>query len=473
MSQNASLRVLTVSSLVMITIGSIDTLRNLPASALFSESLIFFYLLAAVLFFIPTALVAAEMATGWPSRGGVYTWVKEAFGPGVGLFAIWYQWIGTVIWYPTILSFLAGTIAQLTIPSLAQKSGFMVTVIVVLFWIATIANLYGMKTSARVAKICTFLGLIVPICLLMLFAGLWLITNNPSQLSFEKVLQVPDLNPAMLTGLSAIILSCCGVEITSTHALEVKHPQRDYPRAMIFSALTIILTLILGSLSIALIIPKEEIGLVTGVIQVFDAVLSQFGLQQWLPLLGMTVIFSVLGIVNNWVIGPCKGLLFSFKELKVMNFLHYENKQQVPAGILIFQACLCTVLSLVFFLMPNVNSSYWLLTVLATQLYTSMYCLLFAAAFWLRVKKPEVIRAYKVPGGTIGMGFICFLGISSCVLTTLIGFYPPPHLNIPNQAGYTIALLAGCIIFSCPPLLFYRAYLRSKSSFFNIIPDQT
>ena len=101
---------LTIFSLTMITVGSVDSIRNLPATALFGSQLIAFFILGALFFLIPTALVSAELASGWPKQGGVYIWVKEAFGKQVGFLAIWLQWIENVIWYPTILSFVAGSI---------------------------------------------------------------------------------------------------------------------------------------------------------------------------------------------------------------------------------------------------------------------------------------------------------------------------------------------------------------------------
>ncbi|MDX2345542.1 MAG: amino acid permease, partial [Legionella sp.] len=95
---------LTLFSLTMITVGSVDSIRNLPATALFGSQLIAFFILGAICFLIPTALVSAELASGWPKQGGVYVWVKEAFGQRAGFLAIWLQWIENVIWYPTMLA---------------------------------------------------------------------------------------------------------------------------------------------------------------------------------------------------------------------------------------------------------------------------------------------------------------------------------------------------------------------------------
>ena len=100
-------KTLGIFSLLMINIIAIASLRSLPFSAVYGSSLIFFYLIATIAFFIPTAIVSAELATAWPNKGGIYIWMREAFGEFWGFFVVWIQWIYNVIWYPTILSFLS------------------------------------------------------------------------------------------------------------------------------------------------------------------------------------------------------------------------------------------------------------------------------------------------------------------------------------------------------------------------------
>src|SRR3990167_5842716 len=110
---------LTIFSLTMMNVIAVDSLRNLTVSAEYGAALIFFYAVAAIMFYIPCVLVAAELATGWPQTGGAYIWVREAFGRRFGFLAIWLQWGYNVVWYPTILSFISGTLAYLINPSLA------------------------------------------------------------------------------------------------------------------------------------------------------------------------------------------------------------------------------------------------------------------------------------------------------------------------------------------------------------------
>ncbi|HYF97670.1 MAG TPA: amino acid permease, partial [Coxiellaceae bacterium] len=97
-STKARLRHLGIFSLVMITVGSVDSIRNLPTTALFGTSLVFFFGLAAICFLIPTALVSAELSSSSTESGGIYAWIKHAFGVQTGFVAVWFQWIENVIW---------------------------------------------------------------------------------------------------------------------------------------------------------------------------------------------------------------------------------------------------------------------------------------------------------------------------------------------------------------------------------------
>ena len=105
-------------------------------------------LIALVLFLIPSALVFAELATGWPEQGGVYVWVKEAFGERWGFTAIWLQWFQMVIGMVMVLAFIAGSLAFVFNPSLAGNKLFILLIILAVYWGATYLNLRGMKMSA-------------------------------------------------------------------------------------------------------------------------------------------------------------------------------------------------------------------------------------------------------------------------------------------------------------------------------------
>src|SRR3990167_3696788 len=111
---------------------------------------------------------SADLASGWPKQGGIYIWVREAFGKKAGFLAIWLQWIENVIWYPTILSFVAGTVGYWINPELANNAYFLWSVIVISFWGVTWINLCGMTASAWFSNICTIVGLLMPMSLIII-----------------------------------------------------------------------------------------------------------------------------------------------------------------------------------------------------------------------------------------------------------------------------------------------------------------
>ncbi len=118
-------RVLGIFVLATLNLAVITSLRNMPLVAKYGLSSVSYYLIAALVFIFPTALVAAELATGWPKAGGVYIWVREAFGERWGLSAVWLQWLHNLPWYPAMLAFVGTLIAYaVKAPHLAQNKTF-------------------------------------------------------------------------------------------------------------------------------------------------------------------------------------------------------------------------------------------------------------------------------------------------------------------------------------------------------------
>ncbi len=446
---------LTVFSLTMITVGSVDSIRNLPATALFGSQLISFFLLGALFFLIPTALVSAELAAAWPKQGGIYVWIKEAFGKKTGFLAIWLQWIENVIWYPTILSFVAGTIGYLINPSLAGNPYFLWVVIVASFWAVTFLNLRGMRSSAIFSNICAISGLLLPMTLIIGLGALWLFGDNPSQIQFSVSSILPHWQDTSLwVSLTAIIMSFCGIEIATVHANDVDNPQKAFPRALINSVLIILVTLVLGSLAIAIVLPQHDINLVAGIMQAFDAFFDSYHVHWLMPIVAVMLVMGGLGGVSNWIIAPTKGLLVAAEDGNLPFIFQKTNKEGAPVVMLIAQALIVTVLSSLFLFMPSVNGSYWLLTALAAQLYMLMYLIMFFAAITLKLRQPDHPRPFKIPGGLYGLLFVSGIGIIGVLITIVVSFIPPSGIQVGSVFSYELTLISGLLLMCLPPFLF-------------------
>jgi len=452
-----SVRVIGVFTLAMINVAAIASLRGLPSLAEYGLSSAFYYILAALVFLIPVSLVSAELATGWPKRGGVFIWVKEALGQRWGFLAIWLQWIQNVIWYPTILSFTAATFAFIISPKLASNPVYMVAVILIVYWGSTLINLRGMKLSGRISSIGVIAGTLIPGAIIIALGLTWIFSGAQSQISFSWGELIPDLsNIRNLALVVMVLLGFAGMEMSAVHAQEVKDPQKEYPKAIFLSVGVILTVLILATLAVAIVVPQGEISLVAGVMQAFTDFFDAYNVPWLIPILAFMITIGAIGQVVTWIAGPSKGLFATARHGELPPFFQKVNKNGVARNLLLAQGGIVTLLSLVFLLMPSVSSSYWILTALTAQLYLIMYILMFISAIVLKYTKPNVKRAFMVPGGKIGMWVNAGIGFIAAIFGITLGFLPPSQLDTGNILFFETFLVIGIIVMAGAPLLIHH-----------------
>ncbi|MDF3054530.1 MAG: putative transporter [Gammaproteobacteria bacterium] len=458
-------RTLGVLAIMMINIIAVSSLRGLPFSATYGFSLVFFFTLAAIIFFLPAALISAELATGWPNRGGVYVWVREAFGEFWGFFIIWAQWIYNIVWYPTILAFMAGTLAYLLNPAWVESKVYMLSVILIVFWTATFLNWFGMRVTSWVSTLSALIGTLFPMFFIISLGFIWITQGNPIQTEISVNSFFPDLyDMKNLSFLLIVFFALVGMEMSAVHADEVKNPGKSYPKAIFISTIIIFFGLVLSSLAIAIVVPNQALSVVTGLVQAYKIFFDSYGLNWMTPVIGALIVFGAIGAVSAWVIGPTKGLLVAVVDGNAPAFLGKTNKHGVPVVLLSLQAIICSIMCIVFFLMPTVAASYWVLSVLTGQLAMVVYIALFAAAIRLRYKHANVVREYKVPGGNGMMWLLGLMGAAASIFAISIGFIPPAKVDVGDVFKYEVLLIIGLVTLSLPPLIMYANRKKYKRS---------
>lgn len=459
MQISSKLSGLTTWALVFLITGAVDSIRNLPATALFGSSLIFFFIFSAIVFLIPVALVSAELSATYPEHGGVYHWVALAFGEKIGFFTVWLQWINTMVWFPTILSFIVSIAAYFIDPSLAQNKAYLVGAILFIFWGMTFLNFKGIEASTRFANTCAIVGVFMPMALIILLAITWIFKGNPLQIHFTPASLLPSFQSvSSWISLTAIMTAFLGIELSTVHINDVHQPQRTFPRAMFISVIVILITMIMGSLAIAFVLPKDDINLVAGVMQAFTQYFSAFHMGWIMPLITFMLLVGSLGNMISWIISPARGMLQAAKRGYLPKIFLKQNESGVATYLLITQAIVVSVMCLAFTCMPSVNGSYWLLSALSTQLYVLMYVFMFAAAMVLKSKRIETEHSqqtYRIPYGRFGHHLACLVGILGCAITLIVGFIPPEGISVGTPMHYEIFFCGGLLAMMVPVILFY------------------
>jgi glutamate:GABA antiporter len=445
-----------VFALAMINVAAIVSPRNGPLMADYGWSMLFFLGCSVLLFLIPIAFASAELATGWPKAGGVYAWVREAFGTRTGFLAVWCDWSENLTWFPTVLSFIAGSLAYAISPGLASDNVFLVAVMLSVFWAATALNFLRLDQSTRVATIGTILGAFVPILLLAGLAIAWFAKGEGSQIPFSGDALMPQLSGQHLLFLGGILLSFAGMEMAGFHALETRNPRRDYPRAMLLASVIIVGFSLAMSLSIALVVPAHEISLLSGAMQAAQDMLDRLGIGELVKPVAILLVLGGVAHLTPWILGPAKGLAAVARGGHLPPLLGRMSGNGVPVQGLLVQAVGGTVFCLLFLFLPDANTTYGALTAMTAQVIVIMYVLIFASVIRLRYTQPDTERGYRIPGGTLGVWFIAGAGIVACAFAFVAGFFPPgewPSMDTGQRLTYYAVLLGGFALLTAPPFL--------------------
>jgi len=445
-------------ALAMMTTSSVASLRAAPTMAVYGLACVFLYIVPAIVFLLPTSLVSAELASGY--EGGIYNWVSRGISKPMGFLAVWCQFAMTIFYYPSLLGFVASTLAYVINPALASSGVWTAVVIVVIYWSGVWVSSRGTSGVAGLASGGLIIGTLIPGVVLVTLGVVFLGQGNPSAAPMDA----NHLLPAW-AGLASLVLivnnflSYSGMEMNAVHVGSLKNPAKEFPKAMFLAMAMVLLIFILPALVISWIVPAQELSLTAGVMQAFDAVFAQFGVQGLTPVFGIMLVAASLGGMLTWLAGPSKGLLLiSRQEGYLPPYLQRLNKHGVQQNILVTQGVVTTVIALGYALIPNVSSAYWIFSVITTQVYLIMYLLMFVAAVRLRRREPDHPRGYRAPM-LVGL---CGVGFAASLAALLVGFVPPSQFGSGNPWVYLLIVGGGALgLGLLVPFLFYR--LRKPS----------
>lgn len=449
-----------VGTLMIMNIVAVVSLRGLPAEAVYGMSSAFYYLFAAIAFLIPVSLVAAELASLFPyQQGGMFRWVGEAFGSKLGFLGIWLQWIESTIWYPTVLTFGAVSLAfigmdHLADSHLAANRFYTLAVVLVIYWLATLISLKGLGWVGKISKIGGMVGTIIPACLLVVCGVIFLACGGHSQMNFDGDFFPDFTNFDNVVLAASIFLFYAGMEMSGVHVRDIKNPTVNYPKAVFGGALVTVLIFVLGTYSLGVIIPAKDINLVQSLLVGFDNYMKSFHMEWFTPVIAIALAFGVLAGVLTWVAGPSKGIFAVGQAGYLPPFLQKTNKAGVQKNILLIQGLAVTLLSLLFVVMPSVQSFYQILSQLTVLLYLIAYLLMFASSIYLRYSMKNANRPFRI--GRNGNGLLWIVsgvGFLGSLLAFVLSFFPPSQIAMGSTTVWYSVLFGGVALFVILPFI--------------------
>ena len=417
-------------------------------------------------FFIPYALISAELGTQYPSEGGMYTWVKKAFGKKWAGRVAWFYWVNFPLWIASL--------ADLTTALLMQMMGIEMTWPIVLaiqvFYIVlvTILGMLRISQSDFVSNI----GAIIKALFLLGLGGLGIYvlctqgTANPitSWADFIPMINADGSFDAVGLGfVSLIIFNMLGFEVVSTFSNDMDNPKKQIPKAIILGGILIAVLYLLPSFGIGVAIPVEEISTDTGLLDSYEILLGQIGLtagaiRAILIVVGGLFIYTLVANISSWTFGVESVIAYAAEDGTFPKSWAKRNKDGVPYVVSIWNGVVALIIAVAgIFLaelaannenMGEITNLFWTFFSLSLVTLLLSYMPMFLAYIKLHKKGPQVENGYWVSGGkfkTYVFGVVPFVLLIVALFFTI---FPEFNLamfdyNWPLQLGSIICIVIG------------------------------
>jgi glutamate:GABA antiporter len=451
---------------LLFNIATVLGPRWIAAAGHNGTSSISLWVIAAVFFFVPGALVINELSSRFPEEGGLYAWSKEAFGDFHGFVAGWTYWIYTVFYFPGLLMASASMAAYIIGgrgAQLAQDRTFLLSVSLGLLLVAVILNIIGLNIGKWLQN-AGGVGTYVPLLILALVAII-VVFKRGSATHFTVQNMLPAWNWNTVNFWSQIAFAFTGLELVSAMSEEVRDPRRTLPRAVFGAGALIALMYIGGTFAILALLPAASIDPQSGVFSAITAgsMVLKIGLLGVLAAMLVTV--GNAGGVGSTVAGIARvPFVVGIDRYLPAAFGKIHPKWKTPYISILVQAVLSgTILVLSQIQTKSILVGYQLVVSAAIILYFIPFLYMFAAVIRLSTRKDrrENSHAVLVPGGVVGVWICGALGFLVVLIGIILSFFPPGETT---TASFELQLVGGTAVSILIGLFLYWRGARSKKA---------
>jgi glutamate:GABA antiporter len=451
---------------LLFNIATVLGPRWIAAAGHNGTSSISLWVLAAVFFFVPGALVINELSSRFPEEGGLYAWSREAFGPFHGFIAGWTYWIYTVFYFPGLLLASASMSAYIIGGRgsvLAQDRTFLLTVSLGLLLVAVVLNIIGLNVGKWLQN-AGGVGTYLPLLILAVVAAIvaW---KHGSATQFTLHNMMPAWNWDTVNFWSQIAFAFTGLELVSAMSEEVRDPRRTLPRAVFGAGALIALMYIAGTFAILALVPAADLDPQSGVFHAITigSVALKIGALGVLAAVLVTV--GNAGGVGSTVAGIARvPFVVGIDRYLPAAFGKIHPKWKTPYISILVQAIVSGAILLGSQISETTRGAYQFLIDAAIILYFIPFLYMFAAVIKLarRRDRAENPHAVLVPGGSAGVWICGGLGFAVVLLGILVSLVPPGDSS--NKLGFELKLVGGTVASVLLGLVLYWRGARAKQS---------
>jgi glutamate:GABA antiporter len=444
---------------MLFNIATVLGPRWIAAAAHNGTSSISLWVLAAVLFFVPMALVINELSSRFPEEGGLYVWSKEAFGDFHGFVAGWSYWIYTIFYFPGLLLASASMSAYVLGgqgAALSQDRTYLLVGSLALLIVAVLFNIIGLhigKWLQNAGGVSTYIPLLILVALSVVL-GL----RHGSVTHFTWANTLPTWNWDTVNFWSQIAFAFTGLELVSAMSEEIRDPRRTLPRALVSSAVLIAGMYIVGTLALLSMVPATEADPKSGVFHGITVGSLALGVGFVGVLAAVLVTVGNAGGVGSTVAGIARvPFVVGIDRYLPAAFGRIHPKWKTPHIAILVQAVASAAVLLLSQINETTRGAYQVVIDITIIIYFIPFLYMFAAAVKLagRPDRTANPHAVLIPGGKTGVWIACVFGFAVTLLSIIVSIFPPGDssnrmLFVVKVVGCTVAAIGFGL------LLYYR-----------------
>jgi amino acid transporter len=442
---------------VLFNISAIVGLRWLTtAASQFGLASLGLWLLAMVAFFLPSAVAVRELADIDPAAGGIYRWVRRAFGPLHGFVAGWGYWVNNLFYFPSLLVATAAIAAYALGPRfvhLGDDAGFVAALSLAGLWLAVGVNVVGLRVGKRLQNLGGY-GTWVPALIFVLLAVWSLVTRGSATALSARGLVPARFDLQSINLFATMTFAFAGLELAPTLGDEIHDAAPTLRRGVLLSGIAIVAMYLLGTAAMLVAVPADTVSITNGMPQATAALVQRLGATWLAPVAGLVAILLVLGNlggVGAWLAGSARlPYVAGVDGALPPAFGRIHPRWQTPYVGLLVQGAIATVFVIASLAGSSVKSAYLALTQTTLILFFIPYLYLFAA--YLRLRRDR----------TPGTGLVGLVGLAAVLFSIVLGFVPPAEEARPLL--YEGKVVGGVIGFMLLGVVLARRGVRHRTA---------
>lgn len=418
-----------------------------PVAAI-GNSQYFWWLFLIITFLLPYGLIAAELGTAYDDEGGLYDWVKRAFGDRWGARVSWYYWLNFPLWmaslavmFPEIIGIITGSELGV-LPSILIELAFI--------WLVIAISFFHVSESKWILNLSAF----IKVALALTLGGLGIYTAatrgvaNPH--TFESLM--PSLDLRSLSFISVILFNFMGFEVVTSFAGDMPNPKKQIPSAIIAGGIAIAAIYIFSAFGIGVAIPTEEISTSSGLIDSMQ-LLSGQTTGPFITIVALLFLITLFGNMISWSYGVNYVAWYAAKNNDMPKFFQRSSKKDMPSGAALMNGFVASALVLIAPLLPS-QDLFWSFFALNIVNLLMSYLPVFPAFLRLRKTDAKHPRPFRVSGGSFLAACMAYVPMALLIISIVFLCIPfsldmeELQEKLPLLCGVLISILLGELVAS-------------------------